>query len=111
MQDSKLSGNDRTLPETLAFPETLKEQTAVDVIVPVYGERPEALASTLAACLKQTYPVARVYVVDDGSPDAVSLPDWAKTNFQIALLRLPRNQGISAARNAAIALSHATFLA
>jgi GT2 family glycosyltransferase len=83
----------------------------VDIIIPVYGERLEALDATLSACVKQTYPVARIFVVDDGSPTAVSIPDWAQSSPRISLLRLPRNQGISAARNAAIALSHAALLA
>src|SRR5579864_1117984 len=84
---------------------------AVDVVIPVYGERPEALAATLSACVKQKYPIARIFVVDDGSPEPVSLPDWAQTCPQISLLRLPQNQGISGARNAAIARSDAPLLA
>jgi len=83
----------------------------VDAIIPVYGERSEALAATLSACLKQTFPVSRIFVVDDGSPEPVSLPAWAESSPQISLIRLSENQGISAARNAAIARSSATFLA
>jgi GT2 family glycosyltransferase len=83
----------------------------VDVVIPVYGERGEALSATLSACVKLTHPVSKVFVVDDGSPEPVSLPDWAQSLPQISLLRLPKNQGISAARNAAIVLSNATFLA
>jgi glycosyltransferase involved in cell wall biosynthesis len=83
----------------------------VDVVIPVYGERPEALDATLSACVKQTCPTAKIFVVDDGSPVAVSLPAWARASDQICLIRLPINQGISAARNAAIACSSATFLA
>lgn len=113
MQDPKLPADNRKRPETSAIPDPRTEQTAadVDVVIPVYGERPQALAATLSASLKQTYPVGRIYVVDDGSPEPVSLPDWAKASAQIVLLRLPQNQGISAARNAAIALSNAVFLA
>lgn len=84
--------------------------TAIDVVIPVYGEQPEALAATLSACIKQTNPVARVFVVDDGSPKPVSLPGWAQSP-QISLHRLDHNQGISAARNAAIALSNAPLVA
>jgi cellulose synthase/poly-beta-1,6-N-acetylglucosamine synthase-like glycosyltransferase len=83
----------------------------VDVIIPVYGERSEALAATLSACLKQTFPVSRIFVVDDGSPEPVSLPQWAHSSEQINLICLSQNQGISAARNAAIARSSAAFLA
>ena len=84
---------------------------AVDVVIPVYGERGEALSATLSACVNLTHPVSMIFVVDDGSPKPVSLPDWAQSSAQISLLRFPQNQGISAARNAAIALSNATFLA
>ncbi len=83
----------------------------VDVVIPVYGERSEALAATLSACVKQTYPIARIFVVDDGSPEPISLSDWAQSSAQILLLRLPQNQGISGARNAAIARSSTPLLA
>lgn len=86
-------------------------RVAVDVVIPVYGECSEALAATLSSCLKQTHPVARIFVVDDGSIMPVSLPGWAKSLAHISLLRLPENRGISAARNAAIVLSKAAFLA
>ncbi len=113
MHDPKLPADERKRPETPAIPEPREAQTAavVDVIIPVYGERPEALAATLSTCLKQTHPVGRIYVVDDGSPMPVSLPDWVRASDKIVLLRLPQNQGISAARNAAIALSRASHLA
>jgi GT2 family glycosyltransferase len=84
---------------------------AVDIIIPVYGERSEVLSATLSACADQTYPVGTIFVVDDGSPEPVSLSDGAQSSPRISLLRLPQNQGISAARNAAIALSNATFIA
>ena len=84
---------------------------AVDVVIPVHAERPEALAATLSACVKQTHPFSRIFVVDDGSPVPVCLPDWAQALPRICLLRLPQNMGISAARNAGIARSNAPFLA
>lgn len=84
---------------------------AVEIIIPVYNEQEDALSSTLSACEKQSYPVATIYVVDDGSRVPVSLPGWAKASSQIVLLRLPENQGISAARNAAIARVTAPMLA
>jgi GT2 family glycosyltransferase len=87
------------------------KRTNVDVIIPVYGERAEALAATIGACLKQKVPVSRIFVVDDGSPQPVSLPPSLQCSRQISLIRLSENQGISAARNAAIARSCALFLA
>jgi cellulose synthase/poly-beta-1,6-N-acetylglucosamine synthase-like glycosyltransferase len=84
---------------------------SVDVVIPVYGEQPEALAATLAACLKQTHPISRIFVVDDGSPEPVRLPDLPQSSPAISLIRLSQNQGISAARNEGIARSTAPLLA
>src|SRR6266481_5664196 len=86
-------------------------RTAVDVVIPVYGERPEALGATLSACVRQTHPIAQIFVVDDGSPEPISLPGWAQSSGQISLLRLSENLGISGARNAVIARSTAPLLA
>jgi GT2 family glycosyltransferase len=86
-------------------------QLAVDVVIPVYGEREQALSATLSACEKQTHPINKIFVVDDGSLVPVRLPTWARGSAQFSLLRLPENQGISAARNVGIAQSKAAFLA
>jgi GT2 family glycosyltransferase len=86
-------------------------QPAVDVVIPVYGERQQALTETLSACANQTYPINRILVVDDGSPQAVCLPTWAQAYPQVSLLRLAENRGISAARNAGIARSNSPLLA
>ena len=82
----------------------------LDVIIPAYCERPDALATTVNACLNQTYPVSRILVIDDGSPEPVSLPSQAPI-AKIDLLRLPCNQGISSARNTGIRLSTAPYVA
>jgi GT2 family glycosyltransferase len=83
----------------------------VDIVIPVYGERPEALSATLSACVKQTHPISRIFVVDDGSPKPISLPDWAQSSGQIYLVRLAQNGGISAARNAGLANSNTPLVA
>jgi mycofactocin glycosyltransferase len=83
----------------------------VDFVIPVYGEHPQALAATLSACVNQTYQVDRILVVDDGSIRPVSLPDGAQSSPQTLLIRLSQNQGISGARNAGIARSHASLIA
>jgi len=85
-------------------------QPEVDVIIPVYGERDAALRETLTACSKQTYAIANVFVVDDGSPEPVSLPNGIGS-VKTRLMRLEQNQGISAARNAGIGQSHAAMVA
>ena len=86
-------------------------QPDVDVVIPVYGERSEALNATLLACVEQSYPVARIFIVDDSSPEPVQLPDWTQSRPETILLRLPENLGISSARNAGIARSNAPFIA
>lgn len=84
---------------------------SVDVVIPVFNEKPSNLAETLTACLKQTYRIATVFVVDDGSVQPAVLPYWAIASGQVSLVRLPENRGISAARNAAIERSTAPLLA
>jgi GT2 family glycosyltransferase len=109
--------SEKNLPgaiEALGLPMTTQENNrlfAADVVIPVYGECPDALAATLSACLEQTYRISTIFVVDDGSPEPINIPHWAQSMPQISLLRLPQNSGISAARNAAIACSNAPFLA
>ena len=83
---------------------------SVEVIIPVYRERTEALGATLSACLKQTYPVSKIFVVDDGSPEPISLSREIQSSL-ICVIRLPYNQGISGARNAAIACCRAPLIA
>lgn len=83
----------------------------VDAVIPVFGEREVALAMTLEACLTQTHRFARIFVVDDGSPRPVIIPEGLQSSGQVTLLRLSENQGISAARNAAISRSDVPWLA
>ena len=82
----------------------------IDVIVPCYAERPAALQVTIAACLRQSLPPRAIYIVDDGSPEPIVLPDVYANDSRVHLLHQPSNQGISAARNAAAARSDAQYL-
>src|SRR6266436_4461361 len=75
----------------------------VDVVIPVYDERAEALSATVSACLKQTHPIARILVVDDGSPKPVSLSKSAQSSGQIFLLRLARNGGLANSKTTFVA--------
>jgi cellulose synthase/poly-beta-1,6-N-acetylglucosamine synthase-like glycosyltransferase len=83
----------------------------VDIVIPVYSERSNALEATILACLAQNYPVGTVIVVDDGSPHPVVLPESIASTSQVGLLRLTENKGISAARNHGIACSRTALLA
>jgi cellulose synthase/poly-beta-1,6-N-acetylglucosamine synthase-like glycosyltransferase len=104
---------ENVMPDQTSLPPNQKRDDLlpVDIVIPVYNERPEACAGTLAACMRQTYPVSKIFVVDDGSQQPVTLPDWARSSPCISLVRLAKNQGISAARNAAIACSKTSLLA
>jgi cellulose synthase/poly-beta-1,6-N-acetylglucosamine synthase-like glycosyltransferase len=51
----------------------------VNVVIPMYNERPEDLGATLMACRQQTHPIARIYVVDDGRTRPVALPKIPRT--------------------------------
>ena len=85
--------------------------SSVDVVIPAHNESPVALAATIAACTKQSHAVGNIFVVDDGSRASVSLPEAAGLGPRLHLLRFSENRGISAARNAAIRQSSATFIA
>lgn len=85
--------------------------TLVDIVIPVYREQPSAVSATLCACLKQTYSVTTIFVIDDCSPEPFSLPEWPTAVGKIRLLRLAQNSGISAARNRGLAESAAQFVA
>ena len=37
-----------------------QQQATVDVAIPIYGERAEALEATLRACLQQNYPIEKI---------------------------------------------------
>ena len=82
----------------------------VDIVVPCYCEESHAIASTAAACLRQRWPVGRIIVVDDASPTPVcrsSLPD----DDRVEILRMSKNRGIAAARNAGLSRSTADVVA
>src|SRR5215467_5840909 len=83
----------------------------VDVVIPVFSERPDAIEATLDACLSQTHLVSHIYVIDDGSPVPASIPRRAEATGKVSLTRLPQNQKNAAARNAGIAKSTAPLIA
>src|SRR5277367_949432 len=84
---------------------------SVDVVMPVFNEHPEAIEATLDACLGQTYPVAHIFVVDDGSTVPATIAKRLETTGRVSLDRLPQNQRNAAARNAGVAKCTSTFIA
>jgi len=78
-------------------------QGSSDVVIPVFNERPEAIEATLNACLRQTYPISHIFVIDDGSAVPAAIPQRIEAAGKVSLIRLPKNQRNAAARNAGLA--------
>jgi glycosyltransferase involved in cell wall biosynthesis len=78
----------------------------ISVIIPVYN-RERYLAEAIESVLAQTYPAIELIVVDDGSTD---LSAEVARGYPI-IYHFQPNGGISAARNAGIALATGKFLA
>ncbi|HSV46495.1 MAG TPA: glycosyltransferase family A protein [Ramlibacter sp.] len=82
----------------------------VSVILPV-GNREAYLAEALESILAQTLADFELLVVLDGVPAPVQAIVEAYQDPRIQLIRLPVNLGISAARNAGIAVARAPYIA
>ena len=82
---------------------TTVAQVPVEIVMPVFNERPEAIEATLEACLKQTHPVSRIFVIDDGSAVPAEIPTQIEATGKVFLIRLPQNQKNAASRNAGLA--------
>lgn len=82
-------------------------QPRVSVLIPCYNAGPY-LAAALESVLRQTYRNFEIIVVDDGSTD-----DTAQVADRYPMARYIRreHQGISATRNAAIALARGELIA
>jgi cellulose synthase/poly-beta-1,6-N-acetylglucosamine synthase-like glycosyltransferase len=86
-----------------SFNPVTPSQTSVDVVMPVFNERPEAIEATLDACLRQTYTISHIFVIDDGSAVPAAIPERLELSGKVSLTRLPKNQKNAAARNAGLA--------
>ncbi|MBD1847255.1 glycosyltransferase family 2 protein [Cyanobacteria bacterium FACHB-63] len=84
--------------------------TTIDIVIPAYNEKAEALEATLLGCLQQSMPASKIFVIDDCSVQPISIPKSC-ADPRISLARLPFNAGISIARNTAIQKSSAEFIA
>ncbi|MDJ0531484.1 MAG: glycosyltransferase family 2 protein [Xenococcaceae cyanobacterium MO_207.B15] len=67
----------------------------LSIIIPTYN-RPHLIPRAVNSALAQTVEDIEVIVVDDASPEPVQLPEHPK----LRIIRLPRNSGGAAARNA-----------
>ncbi|MGC1307863.1 MAG: glycosyltransferase [Phormidesmis sp.] len=80
----------------------------LSIIIPTYN-RPHLLPRSVQSALGQTFEDLEVIVVDDGSPQPVDLPD----NRRLSVVKLPKNRGIAATRNAGLRAAkgrYVTFL-
>lgn len=83
---------------------------AVSVIVPAYNVE-RYIVECIESLLSQTYPNLEIIVVDDGSTDATALELRRYERLDNITLISQQNQGVSAARNKALAAAHGEFIA
>lgn len=82
----------------------------ISVIVPVYNVA-AYVARTIDSLLSQTYPSVEIIIIDDGSTDGSSaIVDSYATREGVHILH-QTNQGVSAARNAGLAIASGEFIA
>ncbi len=86
----------------------------VSVIMPVYN-RETVVRAAIESVAAQTYRHLELIVVDDGSRDgSVGVVERVLADLaddRITFIRLPANQGVSAARNAGMAKARGTYFA
>jgi glycosyltransferase involved in cell wall biosynthesis len=91
--------------------ETEVEHGLVSVVLPVF-DREATVASALASVLSQTYRQLELLVVDDGSTDSSVkvIEQFAAADPRVRFIRLPANEGRSAARNHALDAARGEFV-
>lgn len=87
-----------------------KHMTKVSIIIPVYKAE-SGIRRCLNSILQQEFSDIEVLPVDDGSPDQCGniLDEYAAKDHRVHPLH-QKNQGVSAARNAAIAKATGTYM-
>ncbi len=84
----------------------------VSIITPIYNAA-KFIDATVRSVLAQTYKNWELLVADDGSTDNSRdiVEQYARRDLRIRLLRLDKNQGVAAARNAAIRAARGRYIA
>ncbi len=101
------------VPDDPGVQQTLREldrtfpTRSVTVYVPAYNAEPY-LVGVLDAVLAQSYPLAEVLVIDDGSTDR-SIE--VASRYPVRIITHDHNRGLSAARNTALASTKSEYLA
>ncbi len=80
----------------------------VSILIPAHNAQ-EWIADTLRSAIAQTWPRKEIIVVDDGSTDQ-TLAEASKFESRGVRVVAQKNQGASAARNAALALSQGDYI-
>jgi len=82
----------------------------VSAIIPTYN-RVQSLIRAVASVVAQSWLNLEIIVVDDGSTDNSAELLHNQFGSRIRILQLPRNRGVSYARNRGIELSRGSFIA
>ncbi len=82
----------------------------VSVLMPAYNAA-ATVAEAVASALAQTVTELEVIVADDGSAEPIAPALEAIDDERLRIVRRPRNGGVSAARNTALALARAPLVA
>lgn len=86
----------------------------ISVIIPTYKRPLRMLMRCIDSVRIQAYPNLEIIVIDDNPPDSEwrqMVREWATMQQDIRYIEQPQNQGVSAARNRAIALSQGEYIA
>lgn len=82
----------------------------IDAIICTYNESINKINLTLIGCLEQSMPFRKIYLVDDASTNIVEYNKLIN-HPSINLIVLEKNKGISGARNTALKISDAEYVA
>lgn len=89
-------------------------KSTISAVIPCFN-RAQLICHAIESTINQTIPVKEIIVVDDGSTDdsVLSIEHYIQRNggVPIRLVRLIQNQGVSAARNAGIAVATGRWVA
>ncbi len=88
----------------------MSKHPLLSAIIPTFN-RPAAVSKAVRSVLDQTLSGIEIIVVDDGSTDNTAELLNREFGNRIKLLRLPRNHGVSYARNRGFELSRGAFVA
>lgn len=85
----------------------------VSIIIPVFNTEASFLRKCLDSILAQTFKNFELIIIDDSSTDKEAietLNNYKKSDSRVNLVRLKKNSGVSAARNAGIEKSQGKYL-